>query len=659
MVLRTCLLLLPFGELHAQSVPLFEVKPTSPRFQALPLGEVKASGWLKHEIERNLNGFTGRLDSLAPDLILEDDIFASNRIKLGMKTKNLGALSDGGAWQVQFLWWNSETQGNWLDGLLRSAVIVQNKQALEKAAAFARHILQSQDADGYLGIYDPSLRYRFDNENGELWGKTTILRFLLAWYANQKEPAVLHAIERAVKEVMDSWPAYRSKPFFSVNPNVGGLSHGLMFTDVLLDLYLLTGNRQYLDYGVFLYEDFSRYDLNEDAQLHKLLDENLKLKGHGVHAYEHLRSVAFASHATGHPQLRQALERYIEKVRYASTPSGAPAGDEFVGARQGDAWHTGYEFCSLHELMHGWIRLMQWSGKASFGQAAEKILFNAALGATHPDMSAICYLKTDNSYMLVGGKHGDTTDPNQTRYRYSPVHKEAAVCCVPNAGRIFPYFLQHMWMKDAGGLVASLLGPSELSTTHGGEPVQITAETSYPFDSVITYRVRLKKPMAFSLKVRKPEGVLGFSVSVPYTESDGFIHISRTWKNGDAVAISFSMPPRVIDFSNGREVYVQSGPLVLCRPVAAQATTTRSFGAPHLQELVYKPLEPEQPTYTLSNGTGIQSASYPRCEVRLWDAGNQRWETTLLQPMAGTVLRQVTFKKRPFTAGFEQREQDD
>jgi DUF1680 family protein len=406
--------------------------------QALPVGAVKATGWLKQEITKNLQGFTGRLDSLAPDLILKDDIYAANRITPGMTSKNLGAISEGGDWQVQFLWWNSETQGNWLDGLLCSAIVTQNMEALQKAGGFARHILQSQDSNGYIGIYNPSLRYRFDNENGELWSKTTILRFLLAWYAYRQDTAILQAIERAVQEVMQNWPAYRSQPFYSVNPNVSGLSHGLMFTDVLMDLYLLTGNRQYLDYGVFLYTDFSRHNLNEDAQLLKLLNDSLKLQGHGVHTYEHIRSVAFAGYATGSPQLEQALKQFIEKVRYAYTPSGAPAGDEFIGSRQGDGWQTGYEFCSLQELMHSWIFLMQWSGNPAYGHAAEKILFNAAMGATHPEKSAICYLKTDNSYMLTGGKHGDTTDPHQTRYRYSPVHKEAAVCCVPNAGRIFP-----------------------------------------------------------------------------------------------------------------------------------------------------------------------------------------------------------------------------
>ncbi len=55
----------------------------------------------------------------------------------------------------------------------------------------------------------------------------------------------------------------------------------------------------------------------------------------------------------------------------------------------------------------------------------------------------VAYLKSDNSYYMYGGLNGDTTVKHQTRYKYSPVHQDAAVCCVPNAGRIAPYFVQY------------------------------------------------------------------------------------------------------------------------------------------------------------------------------------------------------------------------
>jgi uncharacterized protein len=475
-----------------------------PSMQPLTFGAIKPDGWLKKEIQRNLNGFTGYLDSLAPDLILKDDIYGKDRLSKKVKNKNVGAISDAGEWQAQFLWWNSETQSNWLDGLVRSAILTNDTVMMDKAETIIRRLLATQDPDGYIGIYDKDLRYHFEDENGELWAKATLYRALLAWYEYAKEKSVLDAIVKATDNVMEHYPIHASHPFYSKNPNAGGLTHGLVFTDVLERLYFLTGEKKYLDYCVFLYKDFSEQTLNEDAQSDKLLDTSLALMGHGVHTYEHLRPLVAAYYASGNKAYQSALDFFLKKIERTTTPSGGLAGDEFIGGRPGDATETGYEFCSLHEGMAGWISLLEKTGESQYAAKAEKIVFNAAMGATHPAHSAICYLKTDNASILSGGKHGDTTDKHQTRYRYSPVHKEAAVCCVPNAGRILPYYVQSMWMKDKDGLVATLLGPCEVSVDLDGRKISIHEETNYPFDNSFRFSIETDKPGKFSIKVIKP-----------------------------------------------------------------------------------------------------------------------------------------------------------
>ena len=94
---------------------------------------------------------------------------------------------------------------------------------------------------------------------------------------------------------MKNYPPRKSRPFYSKKAGGGGLTHGLAFTDVLEKLFQITKNGKYRAYALFLYENFSRETLDEDAQLAKLLDLNLPLKGHGVHTYEHLRSVVTSS----------------------------------------------------------------------------------------------------------------------------------------------------------------------------------------------------------------------------------------------------------------------------------------------------------------------------------------------------------------------------
>ncbi|MGK4569155.1 beta-L-arabinofuranosidase domain-containing protein [Flavobacterium sp. 3HN19-14] len=260
--------------------PYEKIKPIKEEMQILPFGSIKPQGWIKEQIQQNLDGFTGHLDSLAPDLIIKDAIYDKDRLTRKIKNKDVGALGNEGDWQVQFLWWNSETQSNWRDGYIRSAILANDSEHLKRIEKYIQHILDSQDEDGYLGIYDNELRYKFDNENGELWAQTTLLRGLLAWYEYKNDQKILNAVKKAAANTMKGFPIDKSHPFYSTNPNVGGLSHGLTFTDILENLYRITNDQKYLDYVLFLYKDFSSQVLNEDAQYTKLLQKDLMLAGH-------------------------------------------------------------------------------------------------------------------------------------------------------------------------------------------------------------------------------------------------------------------------------------------------------------------------------------------------------------------------------------------
>ncbi|MFZ4058984.1 MAG: beta-L-arabinofuranosidase domain-containing protein [Ferruginibacter sp.] len=618
-----------------------KIKPIEQAFQPLFFNAIKPKGWLKAELQKNINGFTGHLDSLVPDLIGQDDIYGKNRLSKKDKSKNLGAVSEDGDWQVQFLWWNSETQSNWLDGFVRTAILLNDQQQINKAESIINRLLATQDDDGYIGIYDKELRYRFENENGELWAKATLYRSLLGWYEYKKDKRILTAIEKAVNNVMQQYPINQSKPFYSLNPSVSGLSHGLAFTDVLEQLYVLTKNQLYLDYCLFLYQDFSAYPLNEDAQYDKLMNVELPLQGHGVHTYEHLRSVTVAYYASGNPALKIALDHFLQKIQKALTPSGGPVGNEFIVGQTGDA-NIAYEYCSLQELMAAWISLFSKSANTNYAQQAERIFFNAALGSTHPTESAICYLKQDNAFILNGGNNGDTTDRHQTRYRYSPIHREAAVCCVPNAGRIVPYYIQNMWMKDEEGLVATLLGPCEVETIFNHTAIMIQEQTDYPFNNAIQFTVYSNRSQKFALKIRKPQWAVKVNASLPYTEENGYLVFRKIWNKRTDLKLSFTAVVEKKVTANN-EIYFENGPFVLCHVIEATAQTTKTFNIGNMKEFVCKPNTPIVYDY---NGAAVHSVPQAKNSfiTQMVNRITGKLEEVKLVPMTKTILRQVTFK---------------
>ncbi len=637
-------LLMPAKQAKAQENDAFQKRGSvAETFQPLPFFEVVPLGWIKEQIQDNLKGFTGHLDSLVPDLILRDDIYGKDRLSRHTKSKDVGAITENAELQAQFLWWNSETQSNWRDGYIRSAILTMDQPHIARAKQYILKMLSTQDSDGYLGIYDKDLRYKFDNENGELWAKTTLLRGMLAWYYFTRDFTILKAIESCVNNVILNYPAYKSHPFHSVNPDAGGVTHGLAFTDILQELWRINGKPEYRDYCLFLYKDFSEAVLNEDAQFMKLMDTTLPLKGHGVHTYEHLRSLAAAYYTSANPGLKTALKNFLGKIALETSASGGPAGDEWIGGRKADATSRGYEYCSMHELLNSYTDLLAKTGEADFGEMAEKLFFNAAQGSRNPFESSIAYLKTDNSYSMCGGLNGDTTVKTQTRYKYSPVHQDVAVCCVPNAGRIAPYYVQSMWMKDGKALIATLLGPCEVETSIMGKRVNIEEQTAYPYDYKVTFVVTTHET-EFDLKIRRPSWATKLVVSEEYREDKGYILIHKRWKGEESVSIQFFPEAAVRQDINGEYFYTY-GPLVLARPLQSIGIQTKTYPLKEFRDMHYRPLTTNVLEYA---NEGVKQTKPGRLEFNtaLYNPVSRKNEPVILIPMGQTILRQVTFKPK-------------
>ena len=175
------------------------LRNTSEKLNSLPFGSIKPTGWLKEQMQKDMAGFVGNLDRIVPDLI-NDPIYSTGRLHKNSKAKDLGNLKEGDAdGDDQYKWWNSETQSNWWDGYLRNAFLLDDKKDIEKVKNYIERILTTQDEDGYLGIYDKELRYKFNSENGELWSKATLYRGLLAYYEYTKDEKVFKAVERPLK----------------------------------------------------------------------------------------------------------------------------------------------------------------------------------------------------------------------------------------------------------------------------------------------------------------------------------------------------------------------------------------------------------------------------------------------------------------------------
>lgn len=655
------LLILSIFSILSCNGPVNRPAENKEKTQFLKFGEIKPEGWIKAQMEKDLEeGFVGHLDELVPDLIVEDDIYGADRLTKKVKSKDVGAISDGSEWEVQFLWWNSETQSNWWDGLIRHAILTENEENLERVRKYVADKLSTQDENGYLGIYADDLRYNHTTENGELWAQTSLFRGLLAYYEATGDKKVLDAVERAVKVTMDAYPVNESKPF-NIQEPFAGVGHGLTFTDVLDQLYHITGNWKYLEYAIFLYEDYNKHPLAEvDIQIKNLMDPEYKFKGHGVHTYEHLRALTIATYASDDPKYELALDAYLSKLSDVLTPAGGPIGDEWIAERTAHTDSTGYEYCSIQELLHSYSLLLQKTGQSRWAEKIEWLLFNAGQGARHPDEHSIAYCKTDNSYHMMGALDLDHVgEDHQNRYKYSPAHQDVAVCCVPNAGRIYPYYVNAMWMRNEEGIIANLFGASEVNTSIKGQEVKIIQETLYPFDFRLLFTVETEGNKEFVIFVRKPSWAKRVDVnSKAKVEQVGdYFKFTKAWQSGDQIALKYEAEPVTRIDKQGKQ-YISYGPLVFALELEGEAVEIKDYDLEGFRDLHYKPTVSELLEYPqlLRVDTEITMEEYSiekpwesiALKGWLYNPDNKDMKEVMMVPMGGTVLRKIAFDKADF-----------
>ena len=623
--------------------------PLTAAFTALLPGEIRPLGWIRDQIQHDLSsGMIGHLDELVPD-IFADDIFGADRRRRSTDAKATGsAFANGEDWEVELRWWNAETQGNWMDGYVRAARQAGDAATAAKADGLVRRLLAGQDADGYVGIYGPELRYRHTGENGELWAQAVALRTLLG----HGDATSLAAARRAADQLIAACAAH--EPFALIN-GWGGADHGLMVVDAFHMLFERTGERAYADMAVCLYRGFTgNRARNHDLHPQAIRDPMRRFEWHGAHLYEHLRALLLAWRHSGDAALERDWHTALAKLSPCILPSGAGIGFEDVEGATAVPDRCATEYCTMTELRNTWLAAVMHLGEARFADFAEQLTFNGLQGSRLPDGSALAYCMPDTCTCLDG--HDPEGRPNR-RYKMSPTQQDAAVCCVPNAGRVLPYFVDSMWARHAHGLAALLYGPCAVTTTVAGAIVEITCETAWPFSDGVTMRIRSDRPAAWTLRLRRPGWPGEVTVEAPGAlrrDQPGWIDLHRTWEGEITVVLRCDFTvfhPRAVDRTRG----VQRGPLVFALPIAHQREAVKSHPLPGFFDSYLLPhagtdrpmAMPDAPVATVEHHALSAGVPWTQPSVRirlpLHNPATGSEQEQVLEPIGAAPLRRVSF----------------
>jgi DUF1680 family protein len=242
---------------------------------------------------------------------------------------------------------------------------------------------------------------------------------------------------------------------------------------------------------------------------------------------------------------------------------------------------------------------------------------------------------------MAGTRNGEPEPGRkQTRYKYSPAHQDVAVCCVPNAGRISPAFIQSAWLKEGKNtLVAAILGPTVLETKVDDVPVKIEQITSYPYDNRFTFQVSATRPVHLRICIRKPVWAAGFKCSEPSMVDGGFLVIDRTFSGVESFDMAFLAEVQVME-DQQREKFFTRGALVFAKPVASKIKPGRIY-IPGFRDYEYTPKDLQMYKFFKDNQAVFSEG---KIMVTLTNAKTGKNERIDLVPAGKTILRQITFK---------------
>ncbi len=534
-----------------------------PAFFPLRFGAAKPRGWILEQLRRDLrDGFAGHLDELCHEAA--SDIFASGRNRPGKPNA-------GNAEAVA--WWNGETEGNWRCGHLMMACLTGEPEAMAKAKAYLEHILAAQEADGYLGIFSPELRYR---GQGELWTQTCLFRGLLAYAEAAGDDRVWRSVQRAVDRTLDGYAAGQQIQFSQ---------HDHMYGDLLEQLHARTGNPKYRDFGLRLYRECPNLKALLETPEIMRADGQAAFNdcfwgGHGATVTESMRLPLWLWLATGEEQYRRIAAGIVAAMDRWIMPSGALVSQEGIAAPP-HPWQAGYEYCTILERQSTLLSAARKFGGTGWAGAAEHLWVNAAQGSRVPDGTAVIYCSPENR-LSVNDEFG-------RRQRFSPTHQQVAVCCNPNSTRVAACYLANSWVRPntAEPAIAALLyGPSELTTEIAGTAVAIEEKTLYPYAGEVELTVRPSQPASFCLWLRHPAWSGAARIACPGAGirlTNGFWQVRKIWNPGDKVTIQFDQAIREVPAING-EVALQYGPLLYVLPVPGTARTVKIYSRPGFED---------------------------------------------------------------------------
>lgn len=444
-------------------------------------------------------------------------------------------------------------------------------------------VAAAQEPDGYLyTARTMNPKHPHDWAGPERWSKVEELSHEFYNLGHMVEGAVAHYQATGKRNFLDIAIKYADCVCKAIGngPDQKKLVPGHQIAEMaLVRLYLVTGDRKYLDQAKF-FLDARGYTSWKDAysQAHKPVLEQDEAVGHAVRATYMYAGMADVAAITGDSSYIKAVDRIWENIVGKKIYITGGIGARHAGEAFGDNYElpnlSAYnETCAAIGNVYVNYRLFLLHGDAKYFDVLERTLYNGLISGVSLDGGSFFY---PNPLASTGG--------------YSRKPWFGCACCPSNICRFIPSLPGYVYAVKDDQVYVNLFLSNRAELKVNRKKLVLEQETGYPWNGDIRIRVA-QGNLPFTMHLRIPGWVrgavlpsdlyryadgqeLGYTVTVngePVAGElqKGYLLIDRKWKKGDVVEVNFDMKPRIVK-ANGKveadrgRVAVERGPLVYC-----------------------------------------------------------------------------------------------
>jgi uncharacterized protein len=436
--------------------------------------------------------------------------------------------------------WIGEHVGKWMHAATLAWAYTGDPELRKKLDRVAAELISTQEPDGYLGTYIPSQRFGlYENADWDVWSHKYNLLGLLTYYQYTGDKAALAACRKMGDLLIATFPAKRS--IVAAGNHMGMAATSVLEPTVLL--YRATGDERYLKFARYIIEAWDEPD--GPKIIATLLTEKQVNKTANGKAYEMLSNLVGLcelARATGdRALLKPVLNAWQDIVDKRLYLTGSASADEHFQADfvlPNGVNSSICETCVTTTWIQLNLQLLRLTGEARFGDELEHTLYNHLAAAQHLNGADWCY------YTALEGRKPYDSGIN---------------CCHSSGPRGMALAPQAAYLhgRDAAGeaLLVDTLESSQGKLFLGGQTVTVLQKSGFPRSGQSTLTLHLEQPATFALRVRVPSWAKPLTLQTQdasVTSQGGWATLAtRQWKDGDRIAIKFTLGPRLVNGEHG------------------------------------------------------------------------------------------------------------